>query len=172
MTATPRSLPAATRLLERYAELAGQLAVVEACRAEEIAKANALADAEVAPIAKELSDITAVLEPWWFNTGTSLASDGRKSIELGGCMIGSRQSRPRLEHSFQSDDAAIEALRSMGRPLKLTTRIKYSLDRAAIVKLLGAGNKLSQDLSKLGFAVGQSETFFIQRAEQAGTLKP
>lgn len=161
MTAVPKSLPAATRLLERYAELDGHLSKAEECRATRISDINAAADAVVAPLVKERDDIAAALEPWWLDSGPSLAG-GKKSMELGGCLIGSRLSRPKLVHGFESDDRATEAVRST-RWAKQATRVKYSLDRTATAKLLQLGGKAAADLSSLGFSIKQEECFFVER---------
>jgi hypothetical protein len=61
-------------------------------------------------------------------------------MELGGCVIGSRKSRPKLAHGFESDDKATEALRST-RWARLTTHVTYSLDRTGTLKLLQLGGK-------------------------------
>ena len=168
MTATPKSLPAATRLLERFAELDGRLALVEERRSAEIGRANASADADAAPLIKELGDIAAALEGWWPSAAPAIAG-GKKSVELGGCVLGSRLSRPRLTHGFESDDKAVEALRET-RWFKQTTRVRYSLDRTAAGKLLTLGGKAGADLAGLGFAIEQADSFFIERAKQAATI--
>ncbi|HXH52552.1 MAG TPA: host-nuclease inhibitor Gam family protein [Sphingomicrobium sp.] len=162
MSAVPRSLPAATRLLERLADLDGQIAAVEEVRSRETARVNADADAEAAPLVKEREAIAAALEPWWHAEGPDLAK-GKKSMEIAGCLIGLRLSRPKLSHGFESDDKATEALRGT-RWARQTTRVKYSLDRTATVKLLQLGGKAGADLSSLGFSVAQEDAFFVERA--------
>lgn len=168
MTATPRSIPAATRLLERYAELDGQLATVEGWRAQAIAQANASADTEAAPLLKELAGIRAAIEPWWSANAAALTDGKRKSIELGGCMIGSRTSRPTL--TIAGDEKDVVAVLNGLRWAKPLLRVKVTLDRAAILKSLDGSR--SAALAELG--IGRSEPeeqFYVERAEQAGTLK-
>ena len=159
---TPRSLPGAIKLVERFAEIDGQLALVEATRSEAVASANTSADAEAAPLLEELSKISVTLESWWNLVGSSLTC-GKKSMELGGCVIGSRTSRPKLAHGFESDDKATEALRGT-RWVKQTTRVKYSLDRTGTLKLLQLGGKAAVDVASLGFSIEQGERFYVERS--------
>lgn len=159
---TPASVAQASRLLERYAEAEGCLADVESTRSAELARINAEADSEAAPLNAELEKIREALEPWWRASGRDLAQ-GKKSVELAGCLIGLRLSRPKLAHGFESEDKAIEAVQAT-RWARQTTRVKYSLDRTATAKLLQLGGKAAADLSSLGFSVEQEEHFFVDRA--------
>lgn len=168
MSAAPKSLPAATRFLERYAKLSADLADVEESRSVDIATANASADAKAAPLIKELGDIEAALEPWWATAGADLAN-GKKSVQLGGCMIGTRMGKTVLAHTFKSDDAAAEEL-GKSRYKKQTTRTKLSLDKAATLKLLQIGGKAAEFLEGLGFSTNQEDRFFVDRVEQAATI--
>lgn len=167
---TPRTQEQATNLLGHYAQVDTQLAEVEAVRKAELGRINAAADAEAGPLLGELEALSAALDPWWKSNGQALAPKGRKSLQLGGCMIGSRMSKAKLGHSFDDDDKAVEALRAT-RYGKHTTRVKYSLDRAATLKLLQVGGKTAAGIQELGFSiVDPSEQFYIDRVEQAGTI--
>ncbi|MDP8995300.1 MAG: host-nuclease inhibitor Gam family protein [Pseudomonadota bacterium] len=165
----PRTVAQATALLERHAALQGLLEAVEGRRGALIARANARADAAATPLLAELQAIAARLEPWWQDAGRTIAGK-RKSIELGGCTIGTRASRPKLAHGFEDDDKAVEALRAT-RYGRQTVRLRYSVDRVGTVKLLQLGGKAAETLQELGFRVDQGEEFFVQRVEQAGTRK-
>jgi hypothetical protein len=165
---TPKTLAAATSLLERHAELEGQIASIEARRTRMLVRANAAADAKVGPLVDELDQIFAAVEPWWRASGKDLAKD-RKSIQLGGCMIGTRSGKPKLAHTFDDDDKAVTALRAT--PYKnQTTRVKYALDRAATLKLLQLDGKTGKAIAALGFSIDQADTFSIQRVEQSGSI--
>lgn len=96
MTATPRSTKAATALLERYADLDSRLALVELDRNERIAQANLLADVAAAPMLRERDGIAAGIQAWFGAAGKDLLPKGRKSMELGGCMLGTRATRTSL----------------------------------------------------------------------------
>lgn len=165
---TPKTLARATQLLERYSDLDGRLAAVEEGRTAELGRVNAAADAEAGPLVTELAAIAAQLEPWWQASGLALAQ-GRKSLQLGGCLIGSRKGRPKLVHTFSDDDKAVEALRAT-RWGKQTTRVKFSLDRTGAVKLLQLAGAGAGKLGELGFSIDQSEAFFVERVEQACTI--
>ncbi|HEY0131643.1 MAG TPA: host-nuclease inhibitor Gam family protein [Allosphingosinicella sp.] len=164
----PRTVGQATAMLERYAAITGELARAEERRSRLIVRANAAADVITAPLVTEAGAILLKLEGWWKTAGPDLAGK-RKSIELGGCMIGSRASKPKLVHGFESDDKAVEALRGT-RHGKQTTRLKYSLDRPATLKLLQLKGGTAEAIAELGFSIDQGERFFVQRAEQAGTI--
>jgi hypothetical protein len=160
---TPKTLAAATALLEEFADLTSRVALVEEVRAEAMAKANASADVAAQPMLERRDEIRAGIEAWWLNGGHGLA-DGKKSMELGGCTIGSRTSRPKLAHGFESDSKATEALLGT-RWAKQSTRISYSLDRTGTLKLLQLGGKAGSDIAALGFSIEQGERFFVDRAE-------
>lgn len=170
MTRPPRTIEQATALLAHYAEVDTQLAETEANRKAELGRINAAADAVAAPLIAELQAISTRLKPWWQDSGKSVAPKGRKSAQLGGCMIGSRMSKATLGHGFKDDAEAVEALRAT-RYGKHTTSVKYSLDRAAALKLLQVGGKTATAIKELGFSVVEpTEQFFIQRVEQPGTI--
>jgi hypothetical protein len=159
----PKTVNAATQLLERYADLTARVELVEADRAERVANANAWADTAAQPMLEDLVALGAALEAWWMKGGSDVAG-GKKSAELGGCSIGLRMARAKLAHGFESDDKAIEALRGT-RWAKQTTKIKYSLDRPATLKLLQMGGKAGSDVAALGFSVEPgNDSFFVQRS--------
>lgn len=165
----PRTVEQAVELLGRYAEVDARRAGAEAARKDEIGRINAAADVEVAPLLDELAAIAAAVRPWWEGDGQALATGTRKSVQLGGCMIGTRALRARLTHGFKDEDAAVEALRAT-RYGKQTTRVKWSLDRAAALKLVQGTSAAGKALVDLGFRAETGEQFFLERVEQAGTI--
>jgi hypothetical protein len=159
----PRTVQAATELLERYANLTGDLAQIAADRADRIAEISAGADKAAEPKLGELAELGAALEAWWLDGGSDVAG-GKKSAELGGCVIGLRMSRAKLAHGFASDDKATEALRGT-RWARHTTKTRYSLDRTATLKLLELGGKGASDVAALGFSIAPgADCFFVERA--------
>lgn len=168
-TRPPRTTAAATDLLARYAELDTRAAAVEAHRKAEIGRINAAADAEAGPMREYLGAMAAQLRTWWDTEGRTLATGARKSVQLGGCMIGTRTARASLAHDHGGEDAAVAALRST-RYAKQTTRVKYAIDRTAVLKLLQGETKAGAAIGALGFRVEQGEAFFVERVEQAGVV--
>jgi hypothetical protein len=164
----PANAAAAAALLERFALVDGQLASIEERRKVELGQVNAAIDSEAGPLIAELQALSQRLQPWWNRAGTELAK-GRKSVQLGGCVIGYRTARAKLEHGFATDEAAVEALRKT-RLGSQTTRVKYSLDRTATTRLIRSGGKTAATLGQLGFKIDQAETFFVERVEQPGTV--
>lgn len=91
-------------------------------------------------------------------------------MQLGGCSIGTRSSKAKLVHGFDSDDAAVEALRAT-RHANQTTRTRYALDRDAITGFIEAQGKTGAMLEELGFRIQPgTDTFFVARVKQAGTI--
>ena len=166
----PQTLEQAIALLGRFAGLSHQLAGLEADRAGAKARIDEETDQAVTPIALELDQIHRQLKPWWAVAGAELTAARRKSIELGGCLIGERTGNPRLLYPKPETNAVqLLAERAFDRLL----RIKRNLDKPAILKLLGvaddapAGEKLdAQELRDLGFRANQPEEFFVEALPQ------
>lgn len=162
----PRSIKAATALLERFAELDGQIEQIETERQDAIAAINARADTAANDLIAERDKIAEKLEPWWGESAAELTEGKRKSIELGGCMIGSRTGRAKLTVEGAEKDV-VAALGGL-RWAKLFLRVKTSLDRTALLKAVDGKHRVA--LAELGIARGEGqETFFVERAEQGGT---
>ena len=164
---TPRSIEAAAVLLDRFAGIEQSIAAIENMRSAKLAETNAKADAAIAPLLRERTELEAKLSSWWSTAGPGLTEGKRKSIELGGCMIGSRAGRAglALECSEKTAIARLTPLR-WAKPL---LRTRTTLDRIAVVKAL-AGTR-GAELKALGFGLSEgAESVYIERVEQAGTL--
>lgn len=165
---TPRTTAAATALLERYAVLDSQVELIESVRNGAIAKANAAADAKQAPLLVEKAAIAAALEPWWADAKAELTNGKRKSVELGGCIVGTKMTRAVVTFTKGDDDAALRALQAH-RWAKPYIHVKYSVHRMAT--LAGLDGKHAAGLKELGFVKQDGEDqFFVKRAEQGGTV--
>lgn len=163
----PKSVKAATVLLERFAELDSEIAAIDAQRRLELAEANAEADRLIAPFLPERDAIVAKLQAWWAEAGPGLTDGKRKSIALGGCEIGSRTSPATL--GIDGDEKAIAAKLVKMRWARELVRVAVGIDRAAVLKSIGGAH--AQDLADLGFSkVEGAETVFVKRVRQDGTL--
>lgn len=162
----PRTIEAATILLTRFAELQDQIIVIEGERSKAIADANAAADAQANDLLTERDAIATKIEPWFKAAGKQLLDGKRKSIELGGCMIGSRTGRDTL--GIDGDEKAIVKVlekRAWAKELLVTTT---RIDKAAVFKSIDGAYK--KQLKAMGFRkIAGDETFFVLRAEQSGT---
>lgn len=157
----------ATVLLERYAQLGVEAQLVEASRADGIAAANTAADQVLLPIVKEQDEIRAQLEPWWKRNGAELRGK-RKSIELGGCVIGTKAGTASLQFAGGDDKAAALALAALAWAKKLLRRTP-TLDKAAIAEALKG--RRGDELRALGFSVPEAvDTFVLKPAKQDGTV--
>lgn len=163
----PNSVKSAERLCELYAENASQIEVIDAVRASSIADANAVADRALVPLVKERDAIAAKLEPWWDEAKDELTAGKRKSVELGGCKIGTRTGKESLGIAGKVDDIVkkLKARRWAHALLRTVT----SLDKAAALKALEG--KRGDDLTALGLsAVPGDESFVLERVKQNGTI--
>ncbi|MFN3387453.1 MAG: host-nuclease inhibitor Gam family protein [Allosphingosinicella sp.] len=166
---TPRTTEQATALLERHAEIEALVASIEGNREKLIARVNGRADARLVPLLEEALQIREKVEPWWKEKGTALLAKGRKSLQLGGCTIGTRTSRGKLEHDFEDDEAAVAAVRHQSF-WKKALQVRLYLHRANISTLLSLGGKTGETLKELGFRIQKGEQFFIERVSQDGAI--
>ncbi|WP_375290901.1 host-nuclease inhibitor Gam family protein [Qipengyuania sp.] len=162
----PRSVEAATALCERYAELDGQIAAIEERRQADLAAVNADADRAANDLIAQRDAIAPKLAPWWAGAAETLTKGKRKSIELGGCEIGTVKAKDGLAIDGK-DDAIIGKLQKL-RWAKPFLRPKVSLDRAALLK--ATEGKRKDELAELGVtrSVGVP-SFFVKRTGQGGT---
>lgn len=169
--AAPKTIEAATELLEIYAVNAGLLAKVEADRAAALAATNAVADGLAAPLLRHQAELFAQIEPWWAKHGSKLTLGKRKSIELGGCIVGSKASAASLTHSYDDDKQAGAVLNGM-RWAKPFVRISYAPEKAAIKGAIERDDRLGRNLKSVGFAIKPGvETFFVERVKQEGVVE-
>lgn len=167
----PRSVEAATALAERYVEIEGQIEAIEAGRQDSIAQVNARADTAANALIAERDRIRDKLEPWWSKAGADLlatfSKGRRKTIELGGAIIGTRAGASSLAIAGSAKDVAVRLAKSAwGRKL---TRVSVSLDRTAIMRELKS--KRAEELKAMGLSIDEgAEQFVLKRAEQTGTL--
>lgn len=164
---TPRTVEAATELLEQFSQLEAEIAAIEENRATCIADVNTRCDTAANELLARRQALLQVLEPWWAKKAAELTLGKRKSIELGGCIIGTKSGRASLVVDGKDDEIAQRlAKRKWADGL---VRTKLSLDKAAILKVINGAYK--RQLAALGLSRKEGEeTFYIERAEQAGTL--
>jgi phage host-nuclease inhibitor protein Gam len=161
----PRTIAAATTLLERFADLQGDIELIEAERNEAIAEANAEADKVAAPLLAERDRIYELLAGWWPGVAEQLTDGKRKSIELGGCLIGSRQGRDSL--AIAGEESVIVTALQREDWAEQLLKVKVTLDKVAILKSIDG--VYAKPLAKLGLSRKQGEeTVFVERAEQKG----
>ncbi len=164
----PRNAEQATALCGRYSHLAGELALVEATRTASIAAANKSADAEALPILDEMSVLAAKLEPWWATAGAGLVKKDQKSIELGGCMIGTKIAPASL--AFPGTDKAALAKLLPEKWAKPYIRVTLGVNKVATLAALD-GDKHANQLKALGFSKSEpGDTFFVKAAAQQGAV--
>ncbi len=168
----PQTLAAATELATRFAALDVEVERIEADRNAAIAEANAAADARLVPLVSERDDIAKQLKPWWASNKDQLTAGARKSLELGGCVIGERTSPPAVKAPGKDAEVALSLVGD--RIGRLFVRSTPKLDKAAILAALRDGAskrpRIAAALRRFGFTITQREDFFIERAVEGGTL--
>lgn len=159
----PETDEAAIAMLEQLASLDAEFATIEATRASAIAATNAVGDALALPIIDKKSAIVAALEPWWKAAAPRLTKSKRKSIELGGCTIGTKSSAAKVVHGFADDAAALAAVVADPKVRASATTVpKRVLNKTAIATLLKGKSAIGEALKKLGFRMGGSvDTFYV-----------
>lgn len=163
----PRTIDQASALLTRFAALDGEIEGIEAVRIEQLGAVNATQDRLLAPLLEEREAIVEQLAPWWAKDGDALTKGARKSIELAGCMIGSRTGRAVLE--VPADMRGLLrtlARRAWGKALLRTT---VTLDKAAAMRAVEG--KYRRQLATLGVTRKDGEErFFVERVAQGGVI--
>lgn len=163
---TPRSVKGAQPLCERFAVIQGEIAAIENDRNAAIAAANKTADAALEPLIAESEQLREKLEPWWRASAEELTQGRRKSIELGGAVIGTRAGQPSL--AVPKDGEPAKAALRKTRWGKDLLKLTVTFDKRAIAKALTGSN--GPKLKALGFhTVAGTEDFVLERAEQEGT---
>lgn len=161
-------LEKATPLLERFAHLGFEIAAAENARNQQIAETNAIADGIIAPLAQERERLRASIEPWWRKTGFSLLPAKRKTMELLGCIIGSKSGRSTVTMPGDDEAAAVKALKAY-RWGKAFVRVTEAVDRTAVRAALKGPN--ASRLKAMGFDTSTpGEEFVLETSEQDGTV--
>lgn len=163
----PRSVTEAQRLCERWAELDGEIAAIEAARDVAIAAANAQVDKDLLPLVDRRNAIAAKLGLWFMANRQQLLKGKRKSAELGGAVLGTRTGSGKVTVAG-AIDAVIEKLRANRTLGRLFVRPKFELDKPGIRKGLEGKHGPALRALGLGFEPGE-DTFYIERTGQAGT---
>jgi hypothetical protein len=158
-----------TASCEQYAGLAYKLDAIEARRTRNIGTINALCDRAAAPILAEMQMLEEQLKPWWLRIVDKVTEGKRKSAELGGCMIGTKDKAASL--AIDGDEAAIVEQLKGQRWAKGYLRTTVSIDKVAVLKAVAATNPHAQKLTAAGFSKTSPEpTFFVKRVVQGGTV--
>lgn len=168
----PRNVEQATELLERVSRLDGDAATIAGDRDAAIAATNAVADALLVPVLDERAAIAGVLEAWWGKDGRSLLSGKRKTLELGGCMIGTKAASLALTFGNSDDfETAVERLRAerWGKPF---VRVSHAVDKKAVKDVVTTAKSVrGEQLKQLGFGTrGGADVFVLTTVTQAGTV--
>lgn len=171
--------PAITSLEElvarvgRFATLSAEIERLAAEADEAIAAIKSELAQKQQPLAVEMKAILAAAKPWWAANSEQLTDGKRKSVELAGCLIGERLSKPSLAFP-KPEEHAINLIEGHGWNALL--HVKTELDKPMIMKALAydapdgvsildddvASNIDVRDtLLALGFAIAQKEEFFI-----------
>ena len=167
----PRTVEQATELLDQISRLDGEAASINASRDAAVAATNATADALLVPVLGERTAIAGVIETWWSANGAALLKGKRKTVELGGCIIGTKAAPLALTFGNSDDfDVAVARLREQ-RWAKPYVRTTHAVDKTATKEALAEG-KHAEQLRALGFGTrGGAPAFLLKAVAQAGTVE-
>jgi phage host-nuclease inhibitor protein Gam len=162
----PATLEQAKRLAADYATLSAEIDAIEAERKIRIAQVNKDCDERIAARRPLIDVLFAQLKGWWEAQVAQRAA--MRSARVAGIRIGHRMTPPALKlprgTKPQAIIDALSALRDGGKAFKAFVRVKYELDREAMIKALRAaasrGNRAL--LERLGLSVTQRDEFFIE----------
>lgn len=173
------SLAELTARVGRFAILSAEIERLEAEAKEAIAAIKASLAERQLPLATEMKSILAAAKPWWAANSDQLTEGKRKSVELAGCLIGERLSKPALAFP-KPEEHAINLIEGQAWPALL--RVEKELDKPAIMKALAFvppssaseaeidgivdAMDLRDTLQRFGFSISQREEFFIARASE------
>ena len=154
----PMDLAAATRLLERISKLDARIVGRHAARVALIAKINASADKLLVPAIAQRGRLVELLKPWWSTDEAKAARGTAKSMVLGGCKIGTKESPASLTYSGKANDLGLAQLQAVkwGKPF---VTVSYSVNKTAVREALKA--KRSDELTAMGFGEKQDTVFFV-----------
>lgn len=152
-------------LIARFRALDARIAEAEAERARLIGEVNTDADAEVNPLIEDREAIRRLLEAWWPSVADELTQGKRKTVELGGVMIGTRTGRDTLGIEDDAKALASLAKADWGKPF---LRVTTAIDKAAVLKALDG--EYGAELKRRGFSrKAGEEAFVLEPVKQAGT---
>lgn len=165
----PRTTEKASQLCERFALLDSQINALEQRRNAAISKVNALIDKKSLPMIAERNQIAEMIKPWWMKAREKLLSGSAKSLELGGCIIGTRKDRDTVDCSRVAGKP-VDALANLRWAKPYINKVtNYSLNAKKLID--GIDGKHGEKLNELGFAKKKGEEqFFIKPSDQGRTV--
>lgn len=164
----PRTLEQAERLCVRWSALDAEIAAIEEARDVAIAAANAEVDQDLVPLLAQRAAITGKLEPWWRENSDLLTQGKRKSAELGGVVLQTREGRASVV--LKRPEADVIAALKLSPSAAMYLRIKTELVKHSIALGLSNGGAECAELTAAGVALERSsDAFKIERTRQAGT---
>ncbi|WP_182912010.1 host-nuclease inhibitor Gam family protein [Sphingomonas cavernae] len=155
----PQTLTEGTAQVVRYAALEREMERCEAVAEAGIAAIKAGLAVELAKHKEAMKPLFKQLAAWWAANQGELTKGKRRSIDIAGVTMGERRTPPslKLPKDVSAEDM-IAKLFGAKRPELVKTQ--HSLDKAAIIKLLGSDDH-AEALEALGLALSQKDEFFI-----------
>jgi hypothetical protein len=158
MIEPPKDMAEATRLLERIARLDARIVARHGVRVAKIAQINASADRLLVPALAQRERLVERLKPWWNSDEAKAARKTAKSIVLGGCKIGTRESAASLTYEGAAEDFGLAQLQAEKWAKPLIT-VSYSVDKTKTREALSS--KRGDALKAMGFGERQATVFFV-----------
>lgn len=160
--AVPASADEAVTLIESYVS-AERIALDVRLRTERAIDAlKGDRDAVLVAIEAEQKGRFASLKAWWEAGGSEIAM-GRRSAELAGAVVGVRLTPPKVKFARGIGDKIVLIWLAGVRwtRAKEFRRMKFELDKPAIIKAVQAEDRVRATFAKQGLTVVQADEFFI-----------
>lgn len=165
--AAPATREEALALIAEYRAMDEAIQCATADYERAVQDARDLRDVIAQDMKPRMDELFGQLRAWWAVAGEAETGGRRKSVELGGMLIGERTTPPALAlPKGVNEAAAIKAILNL--PLDGAAGcvvVTEKLNKPALLARLRAGplDLLAEALRALGFAARQREEFFIDR---------
>lgn len=157
------SLEEAQAAAHNYAFYSNKKDLITTKMNEELAAVRQQYEPDITAIDSYMTDEVGVLESYAIATRDEWGS--KKSLELGGCVIGFRTNPPSLSKKKGITWDYIVGLMKANKVLKPFIRVKEDVDKTALLKQQ-TDDKLMKQLASLGVTVKQEEQFYVDAKKE------
>lgn len=152
----------AAHTANEYAALTAEIAAINAERLSQKAAIDKDCDERIAHRSDLQKSLFMRLKTYWEAYSADYTLGKKRSAELAGIFIGVRTTPHSLNHKGMTIAKAVEfLLAARWAKAKSFVRVKYSLDKDAIIAALKGKTAAQKNLDKMGFTLVQKDEFFI-----------
>lgn len=157
----------AAHTANQYAILTADIAAINAERLQQKAAIDKDCDERIAHRSDQQKAIFAQLKAYWESNSSVITQGKKRSALFGGIQIGVRTTPHSLKHKGFTMAVMVELLKkARWSKAKSFVRVKFSLDKDAIIAALKGKAAAKKHLTQMGFTLFQKDEFFIDIAEK------